>query len=103
MVIYIYHTQNELLLYHSINHLLLMSYKTYMIWTADKNSKGMLCSPHHEIFKDTSYHFKFNPNIQFRIPEFKTTSIVSPGHMAISKLSIIIHYSKMYSTIYMLL
>ena len=48
-----------------------------MIWTADKISKGMLCSPHHEIFKDISYHFKFNPNIQFRIPEFKTTSIVS--------------------------
>ena len=59
----------------------------------------MLCSPHHEIFKDISYHFKFNPNIQFRIPEFKTTSIVSPGHVAISKLSVIIHYSKMYSKI----
>ena len=51
-----------------------------MIWTADKNSKGMLCSPHHEIFTDISYHFKFNPNIQFRLPEFKTTSIVSLGH-----------------------
>ena len=51
-----------------------------MIWTADKNSKGMLCSPHHEIFTDILYHFKFNPNIQFRLPEFKTTSIVSLGH-----------------------
>ena len=75
----------------------------YMIWTADKNSKGMLCSQHHEIFKNISYHFKFNLNIQFRISEFKTTSIVLPGHVAISKLSIIIHYSKMYSKIYMLL
>ena len=74
-----------------------------MIWTADKNSKGMLCSPHHEIFKDISYHFKFHPNIKCRIPEFITISIDSLGHMAISKLSIIIHYSKMYSTIYMLL
>ena len=62
-----------LLLYHCINYLPLISYKMYMIWTADKNSKGMLCSPHHEIFTDISYHFKFNPNIQFRIPELKTT------------------------------
>ena len=51
-----------------------------MIWTTDKNSKGMLCSPHHEIFTGISYHFKFNQNIQFRLPEFKTTSIVSLGH-----------------------
>ena len=36
----------------------------------------MLCSPHHEIFKNISYHFKFNLKFQFRIPEFKTTSIV---------------------------
>ena len=68
-----------------------------MIWTDDKISKGMLCSHHHEIFKNISYHFKFSPNIQFRIPEFKTTSIVLTGHVAISKLSIIIHYSKMYN------
>ena len=45
----------------------------------------MLCSQHHEIFKDISYHFKFNLNIQFRISEFKTTSIVLPDHVAISK------------------
>ena len=75
----------------------------YMIWTADKNSKGMLCSQHHEIFKNISYHSKFNLNIQFRISEFKTSSIVLPGHVAISKLSIFIYYSKMYSKIYMLL
>ena len=36
----------------------------------------MLCSPHHEIYNDISYHFKFNLKDQFRIPEFKTTSIV---------------------------
>ena len=52
------------------------NYKMYMIWTAGKISKGMLCSPHHEIFNDISYHFKFNLNFQFRIPKFKTTSIV---------------------------
>ena len=45
----------------------------------------MLCSQDHEIFKDISYHFKFNLNIQFRISEFKTTSIVLPDHVAISK------------------
>ena len=36
----------------------------------------MFCSPHHEIFKNISYLFKFNLKFQFRIPEFKTTSIV---------------------------
>ena len=62
----------------------------------------MLCSQHHEIYNVISYHFKFNLKCPFRIPEFKTTSIVTwpCGHI---KLLIIKPYSKMYSTIYMLL
>ena len=63
----------------------------------------MLCSEHHEIFKDISYHFKFNLNFQFRILEFKTTSIVLSDHVAMSKTIKITHYSKMYNNIYMLL
>ena len=62
----------------------------------------MLCSQHHEIYNVISYHFKFNLKCPFRIPEFKTTSIVTwpCGHI---KLLIIKPYSKMYSTINMLL
>ena len=62
----------------------------------------MLCSPHHEIYNDISYHFKFNPKYQFRVPEFKTTSIVYLAMWPYQTINIK-PYSKMYSTIYMLL